>query len=213
MCLAGASLISYWMSGTSQSDVNPGGEVATSNLMAALVNGVLMGSFDVDVSALPLSGGSQRRRLQQAAPTVDLPLIFASGRLGSSGQPVEHNWKGSATVNLNNGTIVETTGLTKMEEAHAWIVTIGWGVLVPAGIVMARSFKDAGSQALKPPLWFHVHRAVMSLGFVLGCVGVGLGFAASSGGWDTPYAAHRNMGVAVSALGLAQVGASPWPWP
>lgn len=210
--MTGASLLSYWMSGTSQSDVNPGGEVATSNLKAASVNGFLIGSFDVAVSALPLSGSSRRRRLQQAAPTVKLPLIFAAGGLGSSGQPVEHYWKGSATVNLNNGTIVETSGMTNMEKAHAWIATIGWGVLVPAGIVMARSFKDAGSQNLKPPLWFHVHRAVMSLGFVLGCVGLGLGFAAT-GSWDTEYAAHRNMGVAVTALGLAQVGAASCPWP
>ena len=33
---------------------------------------------------------------------------------------------------------------------------------------------------------------VQTLGFVLGTVGVGLGFAAR--GWDTPYTIHRDLG-------------------
>ena len=40
-------------------------------------------------------------------------------------------------------------------QAHAWLGAIGWGLFIPSGIVMARSFKDAD------PLWFRVHRAVM----------------------------------------------------
>ena len=40
-------------------------------------------------------------------------------------------------------------------QAHAWLMTIGWGVLIPSGIVIARSFKDAA-----PPAWFHIHRCV-----------------------------------------------------
>jgi len=70
-------------------------------------------------------------------------------------------------------------------QAHAWLAAIGWGVLVPVGIVMARSFKDT-----KPPLWFHLHRALQTLGFVLGTVALGLGFAASDG-WHTDNTRER----------------------
>ena len=126
------------------------------------------------------------------------------------------------------------------------LAVIGWGVLIPCGIVFARSFKDAD------PLWFHLHRAIMvrrcqgggggcgvrdeglgvgtppgqpavsacltaappmlppqSLGFVVGTVGMGLGFQLS-GGWQTINTAntvHRNLGVACTALGAAQITA------
>ncbi len=37
-------------------------------------------------------------------------------------------------------------------QAHGWLAAVGWGVLVPGGIVMARSFKDLDRT------WFHLHR-------------------------------------------------------
>ena len=43
---------------------------------------------------------------------------------------------------------------------------------------MARSFKDLGG------MWFHLHRALQTLGFILGTVALGLGFELS-GGWAT----------------------------
>ncbi len=43
-------------------------------------------------------------------------------------------------------------------------------------------------------------------GFLLSIAGFGLGFSIH-GSWSTPYPVHRNLGVAVTALGLAQVGA------
>lgn len=43
-------------------------------------------------------------------------------------------------------------------QAHAWLAAIGWGVLVPLGILLARSFKDARGW------WFHAHRALQASG-------------------------------------------------
>ena len=51
-------------------------------------------------------------------------------------------------------------------------------MLIPVGIVLARSFKDLGG------LWFHLHRALQTLGFIMGTVALGLGFELS-GGWAT----------------------------
>ena len=47
-------------------------------------------------------------------------------------------------------------------------------------------------------------RAVQIIGFLLGIAGFGLGFSIR-GSWSTPYAVHRNLGVAVMVLGTAQV--------
>ena len=43
-------------------------------------------------------------------------------------------------------------------QAHAWLMVIGWGFLIPSGVVIARSFKNLG------PIWFQIHRAVQTLG-------------------------------------------------
>lgn len=52
---------------------------------------------------------------------------------------------------------------------------------------------------------FKAHRAIQTVGFVLGLVGFGIGFAIT-GSWTTPYTVHRNLGLAVTVLGACQVG-------
>lgn len=42
-------------------------------------------------------------------------------------------------------------------QAHAWIMAISWGVMIPLGIVMARNFKELD------PFWFKFHRHVLQL--------------------------------------------------
>jgi hypothetical protein len=38
-------------------------------------------------------------------------------------------------------------------QAHGWLMAVGWGLLIPLGILTARHGKE-----FKPPLWFHLHR-------------------------------------------------------
>ncbi len=98
-------------------------------------------------------------------------------------------------------------------------MAVSWGALIPAGIVAARSFRAHGLQPApsmvpgargpRSAAWFQVHRALQSLGFAAALGGVAAGFVAS-GGWDSPRAevqVHRDLGVAVTVLGLVQVSA------
>ncbi|GAB4817649.1 hypothetical protein N2152v2_004695 [Parachlorella kessleri] len=220
-CTTGASILGYWLAGTDQADVNPPSHMVATNLTAArtTINGAswLSGSFVVELDSSQVSAAST-------------PLIFAVGPLSRSGTPQEHDTYGTGDVNLASGSVgsMEAGGqsqalkdshaaqlvrfaLDPVLQAHAWLMTISWGVLIPSGIVVARCFKELD------PLWFKLHRAVQSIGFLLGIVGFGLGFAIR-GSWSTPYAVHRNLGVAVMVLGTAQVTAlfarplqsSPW---
>ena len=84
---------------------------------------------------------------------------------------------------------------------HAWLATIGWGVLLPLGVVAARGFKQFG------PWWYSSHVFVSTVGFMAGTVGVALGFPIY--GWDIdPYNPHRDLGIACTALGSVQVRAA-----
>ena len=84
---------------------------------------------------------------------------------------------------------------------HAWLATIGWGVLLPLGVVAARGLKQFG------PWWYNSHVFVSTVGFMAGTVGVALGFPIY--GWDIdPYNPHRDLGIACTALGSVQVRAA-----
>lgn len=50
-------------------------------------------------------------------------------------------------------------------QAHAWMMVISWGVLLPSGVVVARSFKTLG------PVWFQIHRAVQIVGLTTALAG------------------------------------------
>ncbi|RRT42746.1 hypothetical protein B296_00056894 [Ensete ventricosum] len=53
---------------------------------------------------------------------------------------------------------------------HGLLTMLGWGVLMPAGVIMARYFKHLD------PLWFYSHISIQGIGFVLGLVGIIAGF-------------------------------------
>jgi hypothetical protein len=44
--------------------------------------------------------------------------------------------------------------------AHGALMLVSWGLLIPAGAVLARFFKH------REPLWFHLHRSVQVVGLV-----------------------------------------------
>lgn len=50
-----------------------------------------------------------------------------------------------------------------------------------------------------------VCRALQTLGLVLGIAGFAIGFVIA-GGWDGAFHVHRNLGLAATVLGIAQVG-------
>lgn len=41
---------------------------------------------------------------------------------------------------------------------HGWISAIGFGILIPAGVFIARNLKECH------PFWFHLHYVTMLLG-------------------------------------------------
>eukprot|EP00887_Chlorella_sp_A99_P003739 scaffold7.g3739.t1 len=195
------SMTQYYLGGTHQRNVNPGGALTVSAPTASVGGGWLTGSFQMQIATPPSAAGGRRLLRRLLAAYLDTPadqnLLWAAGPVASDGSPQEHDSYGDSNVNLlaaasgAGGGLVAgdiSTGGSKgdLENAHAWMATIGWGILIPAGVVAAR-FKA-------------------TLGFVVGAVGVGLGFGASDG-WETEYTVHRDLGVTVTVLGVLQLTA------
>lgn len=144
-------------------DVQPANALSFSAVQAeAQPGGVLAGVF-----SMPVDTPKRRRSLLAAVlqgPGGDMPLIFAAGP-ASGGRPLRHFATSSATLPLLSADAAGASTTTvsgsvdstdsSLIAAHGWMAAIGWGVMVPLGIVLARSFKEWD------PKWFHAHRILM----------------------------------------------------
>ncbi len=175
---------------------------------SSLDGDVAVGSFTVQI---PVPLATRRRRLSNS-PTAsldDFNFIWSSGRVNGDGNPTYHGPdKGGIDANLVSGTSsanmnTQTINWTA-RKAHMWLMAIGWGLLIPSGIVAVRAKRTVLSNCDKPYSWFNMHRAAMTLGYLCGIGGIAAGFAVR-GTWSTPYTVHRDLGVTITVLGFVQV--------
>ena len=222
-CPSGAQLIEYFLGGQVQSAVTPSNTLGATNLKASLTDGnFLSGTFQVKLPASSATSPPlRRRRLILAvpsaleAPVSDFPLIYSAGVLSSTGLLQFHSSYGSSTVDLGvSSTPAEGGGPAPLpptistgssnptaRTAHMWLMVIGFGILIPIGVLVARLFPPPQNAT-----GFKVHTGLQVLGFLLGCGGLAAGFVAG-GGWSSKYQVHRNIGVAVIVLCFVQISA------
>lgn len=81
--------------------------------------------------------------------------------------------------------------------AHGWLMTISVGVLFPIGIIFPIAFKSVG------PMWFQLHRAVQTVGFLAFTAGLGIGI---SDGHRSEIL-HLTLGIASFAFAVLQMTA------
>lgn len=189
-CLTGAQLREWYLGGTASGQMLLTATLRLLNVTAEATAAGLAASF---VQELP-----------EGRDPAELELIFAAGAVFGNGGMRKHETYGEGTLNLNDGTVADTEtnsmNVHALVVAHIWLLLAGWGFLIPVGIVIGRCLKHLD------PLWFQLHRALQTLGLVLGIAGFALGFAIA-GGWDGAFHVHRNLGTAATVLGIAQVSA------
>ena len=86
----------------------------------------------------------------------------------------------------------------KLRRAHGLLALIGWGVLMPVGMVVARYCKSWD------PTWFYSHIAIQGLGFALGLAAIITGFSLDSQ-IDRIVDTHKALGIFILAAGFLQV--------
>lgn len=127
--------------------------------------------------------------------TQDMLLARHSTTPGLTGA---HSERSAVVVPLTGGEAIEAgSDPTNEQTAHGVLMTLGWGVFIPLGIVMANSLR------FKTPFWFHCHRVLQTLGLILALAGFILAIKEFDiSGTDTLLGKHRIIGIVVMAAGL-----------
>ncbi|XP_047309536.1 cytochrome b561 and DOMON domain-containing protein At3g07570 [Impatiens glandulifera] len=132
-------------------------------------------------------------------------LIYSVGRTGVL--PSITTFRLTEHADMIKTFIDYTTGIqtqTKINEygnlrrSHGILNMLGWGILLPIGVIVARFFKKWD------PLWFYCHVFIQSLGFILGVTGVICGFILKNK-LSVFVNRHKGIGITVLVLGCLQV--------
>ncbi|CAL1398174.1 unnamed protein product [Linum trigynum] len=87
----------------------------------------------------------------------------------------------------------------EMKRNHGVLATLGWGVLLPAGAIVARYLRE------KDPLWFYLHSIIQFLGFLLGLAAVVLGQKLYMETNNAQLLPHRGIGIFILTLAILQI--------
>ncbi|XP_020089598.1 cytochrome b561 and DOMON domain-containing protein At3g07570-like isoform X2 [Ananas comosus] len=180
----------YYLGGTSSSSCPPGQgtlHLTPNSSLIVLQSSRLYLAFQLTGSAQP-----QPYLIYAVGPSNSPPS-------SSDYYLPRHRNQASASVNFATGVISTAGGATPGNKRwHGILATFGWGILMPAGVTMARYFKH------HDPLWFYSHISVQGVGFVLGAAGVLLGFGLGDEGAAGNADTHRGLGVAIFVFGILQ---------
>ncbi|KAG1368153.1 cytochrome b561 and DOMON domain-containing protein [Cocos nucifera] len=91
-----------------------------------------------------------------------------------------------------------------LREAHGILSAIGWGTLLPIGVIVSRYFR--GSPINTKKIWFYTHVGIQILAFSLGVAawGIGLSLMERSGQYRA-FMGHRIIGILIFCLATLQM--------
>eukprot|EP00892_Ulva_mutabilis_P010891 jgi/Ulvmu1/8174/UM040_0071.1 len=192
------------------------GQAGVFNLNGRSVDGV-----EEVPGAATLTAG--RRRLSQAAISVyDVEVERAGGRtllkftrdvddtFDAAGQiealVAHHSSPGLATHTgreplafalSSDGTVTDIVDpVEKHRRTHAILMILGWGLLLPLGVMLANTLRTLG------PIWFQLHRLIQVIGLAIATGGVILALVKFDSLEDDHK--HRRLGLTVMILGWLQ---------
>jgi archaellin len=103
------------------------------------------------------------------------------------------------TANFKTGAVGSQKGKLTIKDAHAILMFIAWGLLLPFGMLWARY-----TRSLENDIWFLVHRPVQYTGFLISTAGIILGYV-MVGEYQFRVVAHSVIGTIIFAGSILQV--------
>ncbi|GLJ21524.1 hypothetical protein SUGI_0398330 [Cryptomeria japonica] len=143
-------------------------------------------------------------QLQFSTPLTVANILYAVGPQNSfpdsNYRLTEHQAKVATVFDFSTGASSQSSSTDNLRKSHGVLGLIGWGILLPLGVIIARHFRQWD------PAWFYLHIGFQMAGFILGIAGISLGFKLSNR-LSTDVDTHKAIGIIMLAIGALQVAA------
>ncbi|KAA8543602.1 hypothetical protein F0562_021652 [Nyssa sinensis] len=179
----------YYLGGTSPGEVAPDQgslQVTNSSIIGSASSSNIYMAFQLNTNQ------PQNQPIYAIGPTGRLPS--APGY-----QLVEHVDMVSTSINYATGqsqTLKDPN--SNLKSSHGALNMLGWGILMPIGVIVARHFKQWD------PIWFYSHISIQSFGFIFGIAGIITGLVLENK-LGVSVNKHKGIGIFILVLGSLQV--------
>ncbi|PON43082.1 Cytochrome b561 and DOMON domain-containing protein [Trema orientale] len=189
--------------------------VKTFNIQSysSLVEGEL--SLEVWDTSAEYSNGAMRIFAKMKVPekASSVNHVWQVGPSVTAGRPDRHefqapNLNAKGTLSLTGsqtGTTTTTSAVdsrTKKKNIHGILNAVSWGILFPAGVIIARYLRTFESA---DPAWFYLHAFCQTSSYAVGVAGWATGIKLGSESKGVQWTGHRNIGIALFALATIQI--------
>ncbi|XP_042516057.1 cytochrome b561 and DOMON domain-containing protein At3g07570 [Macadamia integrifolia] len=110
----------------------------------------------------------------------------------------QHRSHISTSWNYVTGQSNEENPYCRLREAHGILNMMSWGILTIIGIIIGRYFRHWD------PFWFYAHACIQSVAFILGFIGIILGYVLNDR-LNANVSTHKGIGTFIFVLGCVQV--------
>jgi len=128
----------------------------------------------------------------------DTPILYAYGDIGGGTKDTpkgfyHHDDKKVADLNFATGGVSIPVPI----KVHATLMYLGWTVIIPTGVIVARFFREANL----PAHWMKIHMGINLLGLALSVSGFIVALVKL---WSTSEPLHLVIGMITMFLGMQQ---------
>ncbi|KAL2316728.1 hypothetical protein Fmac_030604 [Flemingia macrophylla] len=129
--------------------------------------------------------------------------------IDENGNPLRHpttlrNVDSTEVINMTSSTGFSTGQYRSfLRSVHGVLNIIGWGTLLPIGIIVARYFRVFPFKC--DPTWFHLHIGCQLTGFLVGTTGWAIGLSLGHSSRYYTFHAHRTFGILIFTLSTIQM--------
>ncbi|KAL6903626.1 hypothetical protein ACP4OV_004439 [Aristida adscensionis] len=102
------------------------------------------------------------------------------------------------TSGMSSGAAGVDDGAFPTQRKHGLLGMMGWGVLMPIGMLTARYFRQLD------PCWFYSHLVIQMVAFIIGVAAIVLGFRLDQDGLKNVFV-HKVLGIAILVAATLQV--------
>ncbi|KAJ8560739.1 hypothetical protein K7X08_022599 [Anisodus acutangulus] len=137
--------------------------------------------------------------------------VWEVGKVAMGMEPKIHDknlqsYDGTEIIDLQTGTAISIRAARRHQAriAHGILNIIGWGVILPIGVIIARYFKKGPIQWNEHEQWKNAHATCQTCGYIIGATGWALGIWLGTRSKYYSFPQHGAFGISIFTFATLQ---------